>query len=161
MYDRILCAVGGPDPSFAPARAAARLARQLGSSLTFVSVHRPTSELLGEPDYSATLVPRVAEAQRTVAQASDIAMAEGLPHPPDTEVLAGDPVERISTLARDGRYSLIVMGTHRRSRVGAALLGSVSAAVGARAGRPVLIVPEGTAEVATDESETAAMAGAR
>jgi nucleotide-binding universal stress UspA family protein len=34
------------------------------------------------------------------------------------------------------------MGTHRHGRIGAALLGSVSAGVAARAGRPVLVVPE-------------------
>lgn len=60
----------------------------------------------------------------------------------ELESLEGDPVERIVQLARDGGFGLVVMGTHRHGRIVAALLGSVSAGVTARAGRPVLVVPE-------------------
>ncbi len=71
-----------------------------------------TSGPLGEPAYSESLLPRPAESQSVLEQ------------------------------ARDGGFGLVVMGTHRHGRIGAALLGSVSAGVAARAGRPVLVVPE-------------------
>ena len=64
------------------------------------------------------------------------------PPEPELESLEGDPAERIAGLAHDGGFDLVVMGTHRRGRLGAALLGSVSGDVAARAGVPVMVVPE-------------------
>ena len=59
------------------------------------------------------------------------------------EWLGGAPAETIIAVAGDGAYDLIVMGTHGRGRLQAALLGSVSHAVAVRAGRPVLVVGDG------------------
>ena len=62
------------------------------------------------------------------------------------EWLAGQPAETIVETARAGDYDLVVVGTHGRGRLGAALLGSVSSAVAAHAGRPVLVVGDLAAE---------------
>jgi nucleotide-binding universal stress UspA family protein len=145
MFDRILLAVGGPDASLEPARVAGNLAARLGAQLTIVSAYRPTSPNLGDPFYSDSLVPRIAEAHRTIDEASEIVRREGVTEF-DTDTLEGDPAERIATIARQRGCDLIVMGTHRRGRIGAALLGSVSSSVAARAGLPVLVVPEPSAE---------------
>ncbi|HUG47433.1 MAG TPA: universal stress protein [Candidatus Limnocylindria bacterium] len=141
MFKKILVAVGGPEASMEPARVAARMANAEGAALTFVSVHRATSTAFGEPDYSDRLLPRLAEAEHSLEQAHQIALREGFEHA-ELESLEGDPAQRIVELAKAGDYDLIVMGTHRRGRLGAALLGSVSHAVAAGAGRPVLVVPE-------------------
>ncbi len=141
MFDTILLAVGGPDASLEPARAAGALAARLGARLTIVSVYRPTPHDLGDPYYSETMVPRLSEAQRTIEEATRIVREAGGPEP-ESDALEGDPAERISTLARERGFDLVVLGTHRRGRIGAALLGSVSAAVAARAGVPVMVVPE-------------------
>ena len=58
-------------------------------------------------------------------------------------VAGGSPADAIIEVAKDGGYDLIVMGTHGRGRLATALLGSVSNAVAARAGRPVLVVGDG------------------
>jgi nucleotide-binding universal stress UspA family protein len=141
MYRHILAAVGGPDASLEPARVAARLAHQDGAALTFVSVHRPVSEVFGEPIYSEIVLPRLDQAATTLERARQIARAEGVAEP-ELESIEGDPADVIVDVARDGDYDLIVLGTHRRGRLGVTLLGSVSNAVAARSGRPVLVVPE-------------------
>lgn len=141
MFDRILLAVGGQEASLEPARIAGSLAARLGAQLTIVSVYRPTSVNLGDPFYSESMIPRLAEAERTLAEAVGIVRSAGVTNI-ETDTLEGEPAERISTIARERGCQLIVMGTHRRSRIGAAILGSVSAAVGARAGVPVMVVPE-------------------
>jgi nucleotide-binding universal stress UspA family protein len=141
MFEKILLAVGGPDASMEPTRAAGRLAAALGSQVTIISVYRPTPASLGDPFYSETLVPRLHEAQRTLEEAAGLIRAEGGAEP-ELETMEGDPAERISTVARQRGFDLVVMGTHRRGRIGAALLGSVSGAVAARAGLPVMVVPE-------------------
>jgi nucleotide-binding universal stress UspA family protein len=140
MFGKILLAAGGQEAS-EPARVAGRLCRELGARLTIISVYPHTIELLGEPTYGETLNKRLEEADDALAAASRVASAEGAGQP-DTDKLEGDPVERIVKVAHDGDFELIVMGTRRRGRIEAALLGSVSAGVAARAGVPVLIVPE-------------------
>ena len=78
MYTKSLAAVGGPDASMEPARVAARMASHDGASLTFVSVHRPTSTAFGDPDYSDRLLPRLAEAEHSLEQARQVALREGI-----------------------------------------------------------------------------------
>lgn len=141
MFKKILAAVGGRDASLEPARVAARLAKDAGASLTYISVYREPSSVFGEPDYSDRLHPRLAEVEEMLAEAREAAAGEGITQA-DYETRSGDPAEVIIDTARDGGYDLVVMGTHRRGRIGVALLGSVSNAVAARSGRPVLVVPE-------------------
>ena len=141
MYKRILVAVGGPDASLEPARVAARLARQDGAALTIVSVHRAVSPVLGEPNYSDIVLPRLGEAKQTLERARQVVRAEGV-EKPELQTIEGAPADAIIEVANGGGYDLIVTGTHRRGRLGRALLGSVSNAVAARAGRPVLVVPD-------------------
>lgn len=142
MFERILLAVGGGQESTEPARLAGRLCHELGARLTIATVYRPVSMAYGEPDYSEHLLPRLREADETLERAAALARAEGLAAEPDLERLEGEADERIVELVRERGLELVVMGTHRRGRVGAALLGSVSGAVAAKAGVPVMVVPE-------------------
>jgi nucleotide-binding universal stress UspA family protein len=141
MFKRILAAVGGTDASLEPARLAAQLAQHDGAGLTIVSVHRAASPVLGEPNYSDIVLHRLGEAKQVLERARQVARAEGVEQP-ELQTIEGDPAEAIVEIARSGGYDLIVTGTHRRGRLGTALLGSVSHAVAARAGRPVLVVPD-------------------
>jgi nucleotide-binding universal stress UspA family protein len=97
------------------------------------------SDTLGEPNYSRALSEVLGEAQKVLEEGRRVALNAGGPEP-QVEWLAGEPAATIVETAQAGGYDLVVMGTLGRGRLGAALLGSVSAAVAARAGRPVLVV---------------------
>ena len=134
-------AVDGSDHAFDAVRVASRLAAALSAKVTLMTVYHAPSDTLGEPNYSRALGDALAEAQRILEDARNVALNAGSPEP-QVEWLAGQPAETIVETARSGDYDLVVVGTHGRGRIGAALLGSVSSAVAAHAGRPVMVVGE-------------------
>jgi nucleotide-binding universal stress UspA family protein len=141
MFGKILVAVGGDDASLEPARVGGRLAGLLRAQLTLLSVKRSTAEALGEPYYSERQSGRLGEAQSILEQARRAAVEAGALHA-EIEWVEGNAAERIVEVANHGHYELIVMGNRRRGRLQTAILGSVSAAVAAHSGVPVVIVPE-------------------
>ncbi len=138
-FKNILVAVDGSEQANDAVRAAARLASALSARLTLMTAYHAPSEALGEPNYSRALTEALGEAQRILEEARGAALNAGSPEP-QVEWLAGPPAETIVETARAGEYDLVVVGTHGRGRLGTALLGSVSSAVAAHAGRPVLVV---------------------
>jgi nucleotide-binding universal stress UspA family protein len=140
-FKRILVAVDGSEHGLRAARVAADLARILAARLTVLTVYAEPSAALGEPNYSEALHEALEEGRRTVEAARRAVMEAGGPEP-ETECLGGTPAETILSTARDGEYGLVVVGSRGRGRLQAAILGSVSSAVAARAGRPVLVVGE-------------------
>jgi len=140
-FRSILVAVDGSDHAFDAVRVASRLAAALSAKLTLMTAYHAPSDSLGEPNYSRALGEALAEAQRILDDARNVALNAGSPEP-QVEWLAGQPVETIVETARAGDYDLVVVGTHGRGRIRAALLGSVSSAVAAHAGRPVMVVGE-------------------
>lgn len=140
-FRSILVAVDGSDHAFDAVRVASRLAAALSAKLTLMTAYHAPSDSLGEPNYSRALGEALAEAQRILDDARNVALNAGSPEP-QVEWLAGQPVETIVETARAGDYDLVVVGTHGRGRIRTALLGSVSSAVAAHAGRPVMFVGE-------------------
>ena len=138
-FKRILVAVDGSEHAFDAVRVAARLAAALSGKVTLMTAYHAPSDTLGEPNYSRALGEALGEAQRILEEGRGVALNAGGPEP-ELEWLAGQPAETIVETARAGDYDLVVVGTHGRGRLGAALLGSVSSAVAAHAGRPVLVV---------------------
>ncbi len=138
-FKSILVAVDGSEQAYDAVRVAARLASALSARLTLMTAYHGPSEALGEPNYSRALADALGEAQRILEDARRAALNAGGPEP-QVEWLAGEPAETIVETARVGEYDLVVVGTLGRGRLGAALLGSVSSAVAAQAGRPVLVV---------------------
>ena len=138
-FKSILVAVDGSDHAYDAVRVAARLATALSARITLMTAYHAPSEALGEPNYSRALGEALGEAQRVLEEARRVVLNAGGPEP-QIEWLAGPPAETIVETAQAGAYDLVVVGTQGRGRLGAALLGSVSGAVAAHAGRPVLVV---------------------
>jgi nucleotide-binding universal stress UspA family protein len=72
-----------------------------------------------------------------------------------THILHGSPWDQIVEFARDKQVDLIVMGTHGRTGIGHALIGSVAERVLRRAPCPVMVIREGGAGFHVKEAETA------
>ena len=69
------------------------------------------------------------------------------PEGAELRTVVGDPAESLLSLAAEEDAALIVVGSRGRGPLKAALLGSVSAALAARAACPVLIVPPDTSRL--------------
>jgi nucleotide-binding universal stress UspA family protein len=138
-FRRILVAVDGSDHAFDAVRVAARLGAALSARITLMTAYHAPADSLGEPNYSRALGEALEAAQQLLEDARRVTVNAGGPEP-QVEWLAGDPAETIVEAAKAGDYDLVVMGTLGRGRLSAALLGSVSSTVAAKAGRPVLIV---------------------
>ncbi|MEZ4527497.1 MAG: universal stress protein [Desulfobacterales bacterium] len=67
-----------------------------------------------------------------------------IPHCPlyegDILVKAGDCAEQIVSVAEEGNYDLVIMGTHGHGRLAETLIGSVARGVISKCSRPVLVV---------------------
>jgi nucleotide-binding universal stress UspA family protein len=126
-----------------------------GSSAHVLSVYEPVTALVPTPTNAAVAViadpdqsKRAAEAAEMRArelalQGSRLAEQAGLTATGTTAAARGTAgvADAIVERARNANASTIVMGSHGRSAIGAALLGSVSHAVLHRATVPVLVVP--------------------
>jgi len=90
------------------------------------------AERLREHDSAHHVAERFAE--RVAAQHPEL--------PVQLRITGGDPIDALRKLAADA--SVLVVGTHRGQAVRAALEGSVSYPLAARAGCPVIVVPPAT-----------------
>ncbi len=143
MFRHILVAVDGSRHAHDAVATAARLARELGSDLTLLTVYPAPPRFEGEPEYSADLERAMAAADAILDGAARLVTAEGGPEP-ERESLAGQHAgPAILDAVASGRFDLLVMGTRGLGRVQSVLLGSVSAQVAGHSPIPVLIVHEG------------------
>jgi nucleotide-binding universal stress UspA family protein len=126
---KILCPVDFSDGARAAMRVAAELARSPGVTLVLVHVWQPQAwmtDYFGIQLSSQALVEaETAEAQKLAAWKAD-AQKLGAQEV-TTELRRGTPWDEIVSAARDdAAIDLIVMGTHGRTRLQHALLGSVA-----------------------------------
>ena len=138
---------------------AATLALRFGAKLALVHVMEDplvtgawTSEV-----YVANLAEvrdqLIATAERQMAARRESAAAMGVTA--ETTVITGWPVQAIIDHAAQGAFDLIVMGTHGRTGLAHAVMGSVAERVLRRAPCPVLTV-RGTEVAAANATATAA-----
>jgi nucleotide-binding universal stress UspA family protein len=140
-WKRICCPVDLSAVSAFALEEAAELAWRFGSTLTLLYV----DERLPRPDLGETLASSdaleqaVAEHERQLAgwqeRAKRVSGAVV-----ESAVVTGDPATEIIRFAGDGRYDIIVMGTHGRTGREKVAFGSVAQRVVLDAPCPVLVV---------------------
>lgn len=135
---RILFPTDFSDASDAAGRTAVALARQFDAGLTMLYVVPPVTD--------------PSPAERIGARAAELAPGLAV----KTEVLSGIPARKIADYARRNRMDLIVVGSHGRTGVSRALLGSVAEGVVRRSPCPVLVVPADASLPAAEPAEEAA-----
>jgi nucleotide-binding universal stress UspA family protein len=140
-----LVAIDGSEGSDAAIDEALELAQDIGVHLTFAFVRRPPSSLLGYPYYERLLSSELATARATLDAAMTRAVDAGIET--ECEVLEGDPVDEILSVADNRGVDLIVMGSRGRGAFAGALLGSVSSGVVQHASVPVLVAKERSAKL--------------
>jgi nucleotide-binding universal stress UspA family protein len=136
----VVCCFDGSDESRSAAELAASLAGQLGLRVILLSVVGAVTQ----PGVSAAPAgqERLAAAEREPAEQvlGEVATAVGAPEAAQ-RVEFGAAADRILAVSEAEGASLVVLGTRGRGRMKAAMLGSVSREVAARARCPVLVVP--------------------
>jgi nucleotide-binding universal stress UspA family protein len=138
MITKILVPIDGSETARKALEYAADLAKQTGSTLILLSVVEPPSPL-----YIALL--ENLEGHLMQIAETHIADAEGLCRAKGVEsqklIRTGYPVEEIIKAAEDSQADLIIMGSHGKSALGSALLGSVTMGVIYRKIKfPILVV---------------------
>jgi nucleotide-binding universal stress UspA family protein len=129
MISKILVATDGSDLSQRSIEFAAGLARQTGSSLTLLTVIEKGVLLpVSVPDPATPALPEATDDYLRQAAEALLSDAEELCSGISVEKLirSGDPVEEIIMEAEHSGADLIVVGSHGKSALKAALIGSVT-----------------------------------
>jgi nucleotide-binding universal stress UspA family protein len=113
------------------------LARQFGATVHAAHVRMPATYPIVGPEAMPQII-EAAEAQAKVEAQELHDIFASVPH--DVTVSEGDLWPTISGLVREHKIDMIVIGTHGRTGVGRALLGSVAEEIFRKAPCPVLTV---------------------
>jgi len=142
-WKRICCPIDFSDASRAAMEVAADLARRFGAGLVLLHAYPIPGYTF--PDGSVVASPKMMQeiaeqAERHLEEwrrdAEAIAGAGGV----TTEKAVGEPAAEILSYAKDNAMDLLVLGTHGRTGLEHALMGSIAERVVRRAHCPVLTV---------------------
>jgi nucleotide-binding universal stress UspA family protein len=140
-FRKILCPTDFSDTSRVALATAVSLAQKLGASVTLLHVYQapgialPDGVALGGAEEMATLANQVDASMKSwQAEAQALGLTVGL------ETAIGATAPEIERIADEGGYDLIVIGTHGRTGLAKALLGSTTEKVVQKAPCAVLTV---------------------
>jgi nucleotide-binding universal stress UspA family protein len=144
---RILIATDGSDGAWAAVEEGVELASEVGASVTFITVRQQVSGSFGDPLYQCLLTRQLAQGRAVLARAETEAKHAEVEF--ESEILEGDPVQRIVEAASAWGADLVVVGSRGHGAVASALIGSVSRALLSRSPMPVMVVKTAAAAEAT------------
>ncbi len=145
-WKRICCPIDFSDASRAAMEVAADLAKRFGAELVLLHAYPIPGYTF--PDGSVVASPKMMQDLADQAQKhleewrADAERMVGAPRV-TAEKAIGEPAAEILEVAKDARADLIVMGTHGRTVLEHALMGSIAERVVRRAHCPVLTVRPG------------------
>ena len=141
-WKKILCPVDFSDASRAAMQVASDLARRFEGEVTVFHAYPLPGYTLPE----GTVLPASGMLQELAEQTDALlvrwkaeALADGAPRVA-TDKAVGEPAAEIVAAAQDGKFDVIVVGTHGRTGLAHVLLGSVAERVVRRATMPVITV---------------------
>lgn len=141
-FKKILCAVDFSECSHAAMMLAARMAAEAGAQLTLVHVWEAPLQSGGSAlMLENELLAHIVEGNKKALAAAKLEVERSGATSVETKLLAGVPWDRIvHEVASDRAYDLVVIGTHGRTGLTHALLGSVAEKVVRHAPCPVLVM---------------------
>ncbi len=145
-WNRVLCPIDFSEPARAAMKVAVDICTQFGGELTLFHAYELPGYTL--PEGSVVASPKMLQdlsdlADTHLAEWKKLAQQMGAARV-GVEKGVGEPSQEIIEVARQGRYDLIVVGTHGRTGLRHAILGSVAERVVRRAACPVLTIhPQG------------------
>jgi nucleotide-binding universal stress UspA family protein len=145
-WKTICCPIDFSDASRAAMEVAVDIARRTGARLTLLHAYPVPGYTF--PDGSVVASPRMLQemaeqATRHLAEWQKQAQALGAPTV-DIHTAVGEPAAEIVAWAKEQKQDLLVLGTHGRTGIEHALMGSVAERVVRRARCPVLTIhPQG------------------
>lgn len=156
MFKHILCPVDGSNTSLQALELAARLAKEQRAQLTIcmaVDAAKAAAMAFGDPGMSAACYNALYDEARA-SLASISALVTDVT--PDQMLVEGAAVDAIVQCAATKGCDLIIIGSHGRSGIKRALLGSVAEGVVRTAAVPVMVVRRGSVVKRFSEIEIAA-----
>ena len=146
VWKRICCPVDFSEPSRAAMEYAARLTRHFDGDLTLFHAYQLPGYTL--PEGSVVASPKMLQdladqAEKHLEEWKALALAAGATRVATVKAV-GEPATEVVEFARQTLQELLVVGTHGRTGLRHALVGSVAERVVRRATCPVLTIhPEG------------------
>jgi nucleotide-binding universal stress UspA family protein len=145
-WSKVLCPIDFSEPARAALKVAAELCAHFGAELTLFHAYELPGYTL--PEGSVVASPRMLQeladmAAAHLAEWKTLAEEMGAPRV-RTEKSIGAPAHEIVEVAHQGGYDLVILGTHGRTGLRHAIVGSVAERVVRRAACPVLTIhPQG------------------
>ena len=138
LFKKILVPLDGSEQSIWALGRAVHIAKNLGGEITLINVYSVSSLAITPNQIYKHIRAMRKHGEGILEDARKKAEAEGVQA--QTLLVNGHTVEEILKTAREGNFSLIVIGARGLSKIKELLMGSVSDAVTKHAHCPVLVV---------------------